>query len=218
MLDDARGHRMVKNRSGPPTLSTSRTPVGPALAGVLLEHGQARYQFRSDQEQSYYVKVRTDDGVRVAWGADLKRAIEESKTKAKVGDKVVVERVGSKPTSTDRRMTIWRVEEASYAPDRAREARRARDLLMDEQATLRAHPELRSTYLNLRAMETMAERRIRDPAERERLLAVVKEAIEASNRNGVPLPTVRMRVREKNAPAKDKTPVSPTKKPDDRTR
>jgi hypothetical protein len=50
------------------------------VVGRLQGHGSANYQFRSDQDPSYYVRLLTDRGEKVLWGKDLKRAIESSST------------------------------------------------------------------------------------------------------------------------------------------
>ena len=56
------------------------------IVGRLGKHGWAPYRFEAHQEVSYFVKVLTERGVRVLWGKDLKRAINESVTKPKLGD------------------------------------------------------------------------------------------------------------------------------------
>jgi len=74
----------------------------------------------------------------------------------------------------------------------------------DARATAKSHPELASTYLSLRGAQAIAERRIADPKDRERFLALVREAMAKSIKNGEPLPDIRLRDRaqqlEKKAP------------------
>ena len=81
--------------------------------------------------------------------------------------------------------------------DRAKLARRVRDEHVDAQKAVRARPELVSTYLGLRGAEQIAERRIADPKDRERFLALVREAMARSIERGEPLPAVRIREKPK---------------------
>ena len=69
------------------------------VVGHLVEHGPAKYQFEPSASLSYYVKLRTRDeaGERVLWGADLKRAIRESKARVKIGQVVAARLVGREP-------------------------------------------------------------------------------------------------------------------------
>jgi hypothetical protein len=89
----------------------------------------------------------------------------------------------------------WVVEKIKFFAERAQLARRVRDVQEDARRTVRSRPELASTYLSLRGAEEIAERRIADPKDRERFLALVREAMASSVKNGQPLPTVRMRDR-----------------------
>ena len=48
------------------------------LAGVLVEHGEAKFNFDKDESASYFVKYLDDDGVeKLLWGVDLKRAVHD---------------------------------------------------------------------------------------------------------------------------------------------
>jgi len=58
---------------------------------------------------------------------------------------------------------------------------------------VRAHPELKSSFLSVRAAEDFAARRIADPKDRERFLSLMREAMAASIHRGEPLPAVRLR-------------------------
>ncbi len=58
------------------------------MIGRLIGHGRANYQFRLEEDQSYYVKLLTSRGPRTIWGKDLERALLESETTPKTGDLV----------------------------------------------------------------------------------------------------------------------------------
>lgn len=199
--------------TGRPTGSTQRSFARrnhQLIVGRLQKHGRAPYQFRPDQDLSYYAKMVTETGVRVLWGKDLERAIGAGATKPKPGDLIGARRIGREAvTLVDRRRDVggnivaqsehhahrtrWEVEKLPYFSQRAKQARLARDALVDTRQAVRERPELRSTFLSLRAAEQLAARRIRDPQDRERFLAMVREAMSASNQRGEPLPDINLR-------------------------
>jgi hypothetical protein len=180
------------------------------ITGRLIDHGAAPYQFRRGEAVSYYVKLLNERGERVLWGQDLKRALSESQTQVKIGDVVGLQRVGRERVTVSSQQrdasgrTVrqdeqvahrnhWIVEKVSFFAQRARLARRVRDEQLDASATVRAHPELKSTFLTLRAAEAFAERKIDKPEDRARFLDLIKDAIEGSIQRGEPLPEVRLR-------------------------
>ncbi len=73
------------------------------VRGRLVEHGAANYKFRDKASLSYYVRVETDTGVRDVWGKDFERAIQQSASKVKEGDAVVLNHVGEKPVTVSER-------------------------------------------------------------------------------------------------------------------
>lgn len=187
---------------------------GTLVIGRLTDHGVANYQFRRDENPSYYVKVLTSRGVKVLWGKDLERALVAAETHPKNGDLVGVRRTGREAvTITARRRdpsgrviaeeaqvahrTRWVLEKVQFFAERARLARRVRDEQLDVRESVRAHPELKSTFLSLRAAEEYAARRIPNAEDREKFLALVREAVAGSIKKGEPLPAVRMRDQSK---------------------
>jgi hypothetical protein len=64
------------------------------LIGRLTDHGRANYQFRADEQASYYLKVLTSRGARTLWGKDLERALLSGETRPKAGDLIGARRVG----------------------------------------------------------------------------------------------------------------------------
>lgn len=65
--------------------------------GKLMEHGRANFDFDEKNDQSYYVKIETENGVRMHWGVDLGRAMEHAA--AKIGDMIELERLGKRPVT-----------------------------------------------------------------------------------------------------------------------
>ena len=202
------------------------------IVGRLEEHGRANYQFRAGQTPSYFVKVATSHGARIIWGKDLERAIAQSQTQPKIGSLVGVRRTGyetfpipersrnaeGQAVETQRlvKRNLWIVESAQFFAHRAQLARRVRDAHADARATTRDHPELVATYLSLRGAQAIAERRIADPRDRERFLALVREAMAKSIHKGDPLPDVRLRDAIKQVD--QKPPLARTTKRDDPAR
>jgi hypothetical protein len=200
----------------------SRMRGGQLLVGRLTEHGRAHYQFRSGEDLSYYVKLLTSRGERTLWGKDLERAITASETKAKVGDLVGARRVSRQAVTITARhrdaegrvvrqeeqhahRTRWVVEKVQFFAERARLARQLRDEQADVRESVRAHPELKSSFLSLRAAEAFAAQRIADPSDRARFLDLVRTAMAGSIQKGEPLPSMRLRdqrARAEAAPSK----------------
>ncbi|HEY6926967.1 MAG TPA: hypothetical protein VI653_26055 [Steroidobacteraceae bacterium] len=138
----------------------------------------------------------------------MERAIAQSQTQPKIGSLIGVRRTGyetfsipersrnaeGRAVGTERlvKRNLWIVESAQFFAQRAQLARRLRDAHADARATTKDHPELVATYLSLRGAQAIAERRIADPRDRERFLALVREAMAKSIHKGDPLPDVRL--------------------------
>lgn len=199
-------------RPAPSWSVSTRTRGGQLLVGRLTEHGRAPYQFRSGEDLSYYLKLLTSRGERTLWGKDLERAVVASETKPKLGDLVGARRVGHRAVTITARernaegrvvrqeehhahRTNWVVEKVQFFAERARLARQVRDEQADVRESVRAHPELKSAFLSLRAAEAFAAQRIADPNDRSRFLDLVRSAMAGSIQKGEPLPSVRLRDR-----------------------
>jgi hypothetical protein len=202
-----------ENRDSPPR----RRELNPRraaelLIGRLTDHGRANYQFRSNDDPSYYVKLLTTRGERTLWGKDLERAIKEGETQPKTGDLVGARRnrresvtITARQRDSEGRViaqeerhthrTRWVVEKVTFFAQRARLARRLRDEQADVRESVRAHPELKSTFLSVRAAEEFAASRISNSQDRERFLELVRGAIASSIRKGEPLPSTALRNR-----------------------
>lgn len=198
--------------------------------GRLQAHGPAPYQFRKGETPSYFVRLLTDRGERVLWGKDLERAIATSTTQPTIGERVGARRTGreavtivARERDADGRVVRqteqlahrnrWVVEKVQFFADRARMAHRVRESQSDAKQAVKEHPELASTFLTLRGAQELAERRITDPKDRERFVALVREAIAGSIQKGQPLPTLKLRKLSERS-----QPVSRTGRDDDRTR
>ena len=179
------------------------------VVGRFQEHGTAPYQFRSHEDPSYYLKILTNRGDRVLWGKDLQRAIAESSTHIKIGDLIGARRNGADVVTVTTRQRDaqgrliegtqpfrrhrWVVEKVQFFAERAKLARRVREAHAEARSEIRKAPELISTFLSIRGAEQIAERRIADPKDRERFLALVREAMAKSIKDGEPLPAARLR-------------------------
>ena len=184
----------------------------PPIIGRLQRHGAAPYQFREGEEISYYVDLIVVGKQKRIWGKDLRRALEQAETKPKLGEVVGVQLVsqhaftithrardetGRIVAQTDREAhrNEWKIEKVQYFSDRARAARLARDEQQDRAKALTDRPELKSTFLSLRAAQALAEQKLSNPADRDRFLKFLKEAIDRSTVNNEPLPAPRLRER-----------------------
>jgi hypothetical protein len=204
----AESDELRDRRARPRALNPRRG--GGLLIGRLKDHGAASYQFRSGEDASYYVRLLTSRGERILWGKDLKRAVKEGETQVQPGDLVGARRIGREAVTVTTRQrdaegrvvaqeehhahrTRWIVEKVTFFAERARLARRLRDEQADLRATVRERPELRSTFLSVRAAEEFAAKRITDPKDRERFLELVRGAMASSIQKGEPLPSVSLR-------------------------
>lgn len=78
---------------------TQRTYVG-----ELLSHGAAPYKFDKNENDSYYVKLKTASGEQTIWGVDLARAMEDLQTKGPVAGPIVLAFQGAKSVQTSVRV------------------------------------------------------------------------------------------------------------------
>ncbi len=77
-------------------MNSSKVPE----ADILLDHGNANYNFNQDEKESYYLKVTNGNGdIKTFWGVELPNAIEESG--AKIGERITIKNIGSKPVTVD---------------------------------------------------------------------------------------------------------------------
>ena len=183
--------------------------IGQLVAGRLEEHGRAHFRFQSHQDLSYFVQLLTSQGQRTLWGKDLDRAIHAATTRPKIGDLVGIRLTAREPVTRTEPLhgrdgkllarvehksyrNVWQVEKIAYFGQRAVMARRIRDAQAHVRQTMQTRPELKASYLSIRAAQAFAEQRINDPKDRERFIELVRGAIAGSIRDGQPLPEVRL--------------------------
>jgi hypothetical protein len=153
-----------------------RLYAGDWLGGRLLAHGKAPYRFEPGNPESYYVRLQTADGRQVLWGADLERAIRESKSHAKVGDAVGVRIVSREKLDGDRTWNRWQVDQAIHI---VKERRVAREILENPVTARRAGKDgatLTGSYLLVNAAEMLARVQFTDEKSRKDFVAKVREA------------------------------------------
>ncbi len=190
-------------------------------AGRLVDHGTANYQFDRHAGLSYFVKLETPDGERTLWGKDLERALERSLSRASIGQEVVVRQLGAKPvtvirpirdeagriierTEVQTHLNRWSVEQADFIRERAQVAEIVRDPSIEPRAGAAKRPELAGTYTELHAAKLIARELFTHPADRERFVTRVREAIADEIERGEPLSAPRIKSR---APGRSEAPV-----------
>jgi hypothetical protein len=172
---------------------------------------------------SYYARVRTPAGERTFWGADLERALAESRSGAKVGDQVSLRQQGGRSVTVRvarrneagelvgetrkvaQRMG-WTVEKTDYARALGRKADVVRQGQMATSAVLAEYPDLAGAMLGLRLAQQFARRLTQRPDDQQRVVEAIRhsiaDAVERGERIGMPPP------RRRHAPvqARGRTP------------
>ena len=198
--------------------ASRRAPGGPPqratrdlLVGTLLDHGPDHYRFDPKEDPSYFVRIKTVEGIRTVWGKDLERAMTHSMTQPAIGEAVGLRRVGAESVTVRRRERDaegqvigehalgakrhrWVVEKRGFFEERAAAATIMRDPAVNRKEAAGVHPELVGTFLQLRAAE-LAARRLRDPEDQRRFVALVRGALSDAVERGEPLQPVRLRSR-----------------------
>jgi len=212
--------RMLAEKASPerrvaplPSAGASSSEPGdkenPRIVGKLLEHGRAPYKQDPKEAMSYFVRLETSRGVRTIWGVDLERAFKESLTRPQTGDQVtllparrdavkinVAERDAEGKVSGQKSLEAhrnrWVVEKQSFFEERARAAQTLRDPAVTPKRGASDHPELIGTYLQVKAAE-LAAKQLKNPADRQQLLASVRSALADAVARGEPLPKVQVK-------------------------
>ena len=186
------------------------------LVGRLLDHGRENYRFDPKEDPSYFVRIKTAEGPRTIWGKDLERAMTQSLTQPQIGEEVGLRRIGAEKVTVRRRERDadgqvigeralgaerhrWVVEKQRFFEERAAAAVIVRDPAVNRREAASAHPELVGTFLQLRAAE-LAARRLRDPQDQQRFVALVRGALADSVERGDHLQPVRLRNRSVRTP------------------
>ena len=196
---------------------------GTLITGHLVEHGRDTYKHQPSEPLSYFVKLESARGERTVWGVDLERALKESQTKPGVGEEVGLRAVREEPVTVKARRqdaqgledlathrNRWIIEKRGFFDDRAVAASIVRDPKIDAKEAVRKHPELASTYLHLKGAQEVAARRIRNPEDQRKFVALVRTALADSVERGEPLPQVKLR---KTSAEPVKNPQTPARVP-----
>lgn len=201
---DSEGHH---DRPAPMPNDGIRSAV---TVGVLVEHGAAPYKFNEKNDESYYVKLKTDKGEQIRWGVDLERAVAESRTKAKIGDEIGVENLGNRPVTVKVRKpgpngqeiveeiethrNAWSVEKKEFYQQQAAKADALRNGDREpRQELVKKHPDLADAAVNLWLSEQVAKKKIELPQDQERFVAVVKERLAQAIERGEPISAPKLR-------------------------
>jgi putative DNA primase/helicase len=195
----------------------STPPPDRVHVGRLIDHGTANYKHDRHADLSYFIKIDTPDGERTLWGKDLQRAVEQSLSRASPGNDVVVRQLGAKPvtvirptrdeegrivnqTQVQTHLNRWSVERTDFLKDRKRAAQIVRDPSIDAKTAAAKRPELAGTYTELQAAKLIAQELFTHPADRERFITRVREAIADEIERGEPLSAPRIRTSASRTP------------------
>jgi hypothetical protein len=133
-----------------------------------------------------------DGGVRVLWGADLKRAIEKSRSGVRVGQVVAVRVIGQErvqfaansPVPPEKQQTAYKkrfeVERPQFVKRRVQFARRANETYQGARREGVDSPEAFALYLIHDGARRLAQIQYPDPADQQRFLARVRNFFEVS--------------------------------------
>lgn len=187
------------------------TPDGlrPPVTGELLAHAAAPYHFDPSERMSYYARVRTPAGERTFWGADLERALAESRSGVRVGDQVSLRQQGGRSvtvrvarrneagelvgeTRKAAQRMGWTVEKTDYVRALGRKAEVVRQGQMAASAVLAQYPDLAGAMLGLRLARQFARRLTQRPDDQRRVVEAIRhslaDAVERGERIGMPPP------------------------------
>lgn len=162
------------------------------IEGKLLGHGSARYRFQPTETPSYYARLLTTGGVVTLWGRGLAKAIAQSTTHVRIGDRVAFRRLEQDP-QTGR--VQWRAEKPEWFAAQDKAARRRRDEQLAARRASHEDPDLARAMLPIKAAEALAERRLADPMQRLKFIAAVAARVKQTAQQRRPVPTRTLRAK-----------------------
>jgi len=164
----------------------------PPVRGMLLAAAAAPYRFDPAQRMSFYVTLRAETGERTVWGTDLERAFSESASQPRIGDQVVLTRLGTRPVNVHmaarnaegelvgvKKIVAQRVRWSIETSDHLRAMEhlalhiRTGELLSDPARS--RQPELATLAANLKLAEQYAQRATTDQSSQQRLVQLIRE-------------------------------------------
>ncbi|MBM0105786.1 hypothetical protein JM946_13680 [Steroidobacter sp. S1-65] len=200
--------RVPRRRAAMPELPAGAkvTTTPRQWRGRLIDHGAAPYRRQAGREMSYFVRLRTHEGERTLWGADLKRALQAALSRPQPGDEVVLRRVEA-GRSTSRRKDRqapgeraaaaahrYAIETRDFFDERERLSRVVRDASLSPKLATHHHPQLAGTYLQLRLAELIAQR-LKHPQDQRRFVHLVRNAMADAIARGEPMKILELRAR-----------------------
>ena len=96
---EAKRERPSKNSEYANTSTSQQEEKSLIKSGVLVAHGEDYFNFDQDENLSYFVKYRDNEGEQIVWGIDLERAISESG--AQIGNNIELENEGYEEVTVD---------------------------------------------------------------------------------------------------------------------
>lgn len=190
------------NAAPAPVAGAERAGKGKELAGTLLEHGRANFNFDKDEKPNYYVKYRDSQGAeQIVWGVGLEKAMKESR--AEIGQHVEMKNlgkedvvvkanvrdaqgkvIGEKEITTHRNK--WEVKADAFRHQDPKEA-------------VKEHPDLVNAYAVVRAAQLVAEQKFNSAEDRERFVGMARESLAKQIEQNREIPQVRVKDREQAA-------------------
>lgn len=214
----ARGESSLAEKTAPESQGGAPKPRTPRpvrrtdpdlIVGKLIKHGAAPYKHDSNNDKSYFVLLKTPRGQREVWGVDLERALRHSLTDVQPGDDIGLRSISRKDfikkthivneqgervaAEVPAHLNGWIVEQRRFFNDRAELARLFRDTSLRPSEVTRKHPELKGSYLSLQEAKLRIEKATKNPEDRSKFIAKVREEMAAAMHRGEPLTPVRMR-------------------------
>ena len=209
------------------TLRDARKEVGDnpkqqdgVLRGVLLAHGADHYKHDPNQGQSYFVKLEIEGKEVTRWGADLKRALENSQTKPQIGDTVILSNTGRQSveipnTALDEHGNViedkktvkkntWQVEKASYQDTLQEQAQALRVGNEIERKVIEQMPQLAAAIAVAKLGEKIAQQAkatgaLRSQDEVDTMVYLIREGLAAALEKGQHIKTPEIREQGKHA-------------------
>jgi len=161
----------------------AESEAGASRAALAVDESARPIDGRSTQRTD----SRESGGVRVAWGADIKRAIEESKSHVKVHDIVGVRRVGREALDTPNRYkNRWEVETVQFIKQRNLNARKVNEDYRAARQSGIDDPAARALYMIQVELEKLAAEWFSNAEDRQKYIKRVTREIETmSDREAV---------------------------------
>ncbi len=217
-------------RKSPPR-EQSVDPGSRSLQGRLVEHGAARYQHNPNEDMSYYIKVETRSGEQTLWGKDFERAIKESLSHVKVGDRVGINHAGETAVTVKARRrdedgnytrreevaavkNRWLVERQDFLQEREELARVVRDPSVSPLQAIQQYPNLEGTYAELHAAKLMGRDNYKHSVDAERFVTRFRNELANEIARGESLPAVRIREQSTAEASKRRDRDPPDRQPE----